>query len=520
MNRWNRNKTRKARNKTAPVQIPPFHYTQSQERRAWTCAIYPHAEVFLKLPGAIRWANYKSSSNSEVTAKFSEQPYYALGGAVEEVYNILYKRDIPASEQLHARVDPTGDLDIRICPMKTNKGMKSYYKYSLYTYEGEEVVFHEWFEHAVNWLVDEIVAYFKPMERELNRMFPTALPFIKEYDNQSRNALRIERVGPLTIIHTTYLQDGGTSPWTGDKMYIPLTKVQIKLTIPMPDIVARAATEGQNRYRYTKDVIQDHMVEFGFWEAPNEVCAHTSFIYRPYNLRLRDLKGEIYGCYAGITQRLELIYHPSLVHKCVNYIYRLRFLLKILYSVWDTIRRNRPTAYGITPYDLEEIGNTLDKLLNHIYEQTRGQKRNTIWFVFYEIAVVIKDPLTDYMDIERFNRRYEWFLDVLYNEQSSELIKTISEGIGSTDQSKIKHELFRMFMNETRARYLFKTPIRCDEATPAEMPQVEAEKKRIASLPSIRGPTLAQLAELPELEKEFLQERRGNRPLRTPGSAA
>jgi hypothetical protein len=508
MDRWNRNKTRKVRNKTAPVQIPPFHYTKSQERRAWTCAIYPHAEIFLRAVGSIDWSNFKYNENG-TSASFSKNPYYALGGSVEELYNILYKKDISPGEELHKRVDPTADLDVRICPMKASNyrfSIQSYYLEEYYRKEDATIRIQPFAEAAANFLVDELVAYFKPMERKLNSIFLTALPFKDDYDTQSKGAQRKERVGPLTVIYTNFLQDAGKGYFT------PLTKVQVKLTIPQPDLIARAATEGRNFYKYTKHIIQDHVIELGFWEAPNTLCAHESFLYRPYNLRLRDLKGEIFGCFNGLRQRLEFIYHPEYIHKSLNYVYRLRFLLKILYSVWGKVRKNRPNAYGIDRWTLENIGETLQALLEFIYSKTSEEKRLSIWFVYLEILRILDEPITNYMNMPLAMRRVQWFFDRLYIDYTPEQIRDIETRIGSTDIDKVKLEMYNDMMDATRERYLLRPPIGCDEATPAERPLVEAEKARLNAIPHERGPTLAELSALPKNVQIALREEHRGRP--------
>jgi hypothetical protein len=533
-NRSNRATTRRR----TFIRTPPFHYTQSQERRAWTCAIYPHADVFLKVPGSIPWhtwyygdsrATYAAYS-SKHGARFNDTPYYALGGTVEEIFNRIYKRDIPADEDLHVRTDPTGDLDIRICPLTvrnpTNGPYDSYYERKLYESPNAHVKLQPYFENCANWLVDRIAEYFRPMEAKLNQMFPTALPFVKDYDEQSRNARRIERVGPLTIIYTTFLQFTGQQDYT--RYYVPITKVQVKLTLPQPDIIARAATGGRNYFKFTKHVIQDHMIEMGFWENPNAECEYQSFYYKPYKLHLRTIAGEVYGCYSGLTQRLEFLYEPVAIHKCVNYIYRLRFLLYIVYANYvKYAKKKRPIEtvknknyYNVKanyeagmPYDeIKEIAETVQKILNMLIKNLHG--RRGIWFVYYEIANTLREPILQLIDTKAIATNLGVFTgNYVLKSLSEDAKKTMAEESGFAYGTP-EYNRFALdnYMNIFRERYIFPTPVKCDEAVPAEFALVEAEKKRRAEEPKpAKPPTLGEL-----VARDNLREERRGRSLFKP----
>ncbi len=553
----NNNRTRRASNRRTlrPPKIitPPFHYTKSQERRAWTCAIYPHAEIFLRLPGAIPWNTWMYGSvrngrfeyKRQYYAKFNAIPYYALGGTVEEIYNRLYKRDIPANEDLHVRTDPTGDLDIRICPLNVHgeSGLvvDTYYTQRYYGSERARPFLLPYFEDCVNWLVDRVVEYFKPHEETLNRMFPFALPFIKDYDIQCRNARRIERVGPLTIIYTTYLQDAGSGYWT------PLTKVQVKLTIPMPDIIARAATNGRSIYEFKKDVvIQDHMVEMGFWENPNSIyggCQYESFLYRPYNLRVRDLAGEVYGCYSGLKQRLLTIYEPEYIHKGMNYLYRLRFLLEVLYANYEKhnkkiksirninniagIFNNSVRKYnaGVSYDTIRKVAEIVQNLLRMIYTTTKGERQNTLWFAYYEIANRIREPIDKFIDMNEIKGRMLEYkhLTVPYisAEERDAIIERYKDELlplsPANRETRFTDYVVSYILSITAARYLHPTPIECGEVIPSELPLVEEERRRrSAALTPPKGPSLADISALPELERDLLKEERRRQPLYRP----
>jgi hypothetical protein len=497
------------------IRTPPFHYTQSQERRAWTCMIYPHAEVFLKLPGSIPWHTWlygappprPYSYRYEHGANFNAIPYYALGGTVEELFNKMYKRDIPADEDLHVRTDPTGDLDIRICPLQvrnnTTGPRDTYYSEKYYRSPTATVVLQPYFEHCVNWLVDQIVAYFRPMETKLNQMFPHALPFVRDYDEYCKRAWRIERVGPLTIISTTVLQNVGSG------YYFPLTKVQIKLTTYMPDIIARAATGGRDLFKYKKHIIQDHMVEMGFWEDPNGECEYQSFLYRPYNIRLRTLAGEVYGCYSGLRQRLEFLYEPEHIHKCVNYIYRLRFLLYIVHINYvkynKKFKKSAPknnndwvgSPYenyraGIPPETIAGIAETVQKLLNVIIKSLEG--RRGIWFVYYEIVSYLREPILDHIDTDVIQRNLSTLTNQILGLMPDEEKDAIAASSGFRKGTKeYREKVLETYMNSIRARYIHPTPVKCNEVVPSELPALEEERKRRAALPAPRGPRLGEL---------------------------
>ncbi len=474
--------------------------------------IYPHAEVFLKLPGAIPWHTWSYgdpyrpySYSSGHGAKFNVAPYYALGGTVEELYNKMYKRDIPADEDLHVRTDPTGDLDIRICSLSvwgSSEGgpADTYYSKKYYgSPDITKVVLKPYFENCVNWLVDQIVAYFRPLERQLNQMFPHALPFVRDYDSYCKNARRIERVGPLTIISTTVLQDVGSG------YYFPLTKVQVKLTTYMPDIIARAATGGRDLLKYKKHIIQDHMVEMGFWEDPNGGCEYSSFVYKPYNIRLRTLAGEVYGCYSGLRQRLEFLYEPEHIHKCVNYIYRLRFLLYIVHINYvkynkkkQAARRNNNSfsmSYenyraGIPFGTIAEIAATVQKLLNLIIKSIKG--RRGIWFVYYEIASNLREPILDLVDGVATNLSHltDQVMTIMPEEEKDAIAASSGFRKGTREY---RQKVLETYMNSIRARYIHPTPVRCNEVVPSELPALEEEMKRRAAEPVPRGPRLGEL---------------------------
>jgi hypothetical protein len=501
--------------------------------------IYPHAEIFLKLPGSIPWhtwgygdqSAFKTYYGSGHAARFNHTPYYALGGTVEEIFNRIYKRDIPADEDLHVRTDPTGDLDIRICPLMVQYAPgpgDSYYEKKYYDSPHKKAVLQPYFENCANWLVDRIVEYFRPMEAKLNQMFPTALPFVDDYDEQSRNARRKERVGPFTIIYTTFTQYVGEN-W-GGKYYLPITKVQVKLTVPQPDLIARAATGGRNRFKFTKHVIQDHMIEMGFWEDPNKECEYQSFYYKPYKLHLRTLAGEVYGAYSGLRQRLEFLYEPAAIHKCVNYIYRLRFLLYIVYANYvkygkkkrpiETVKNNnyyRVTAdykAGMTYDEIVEVANTVQKILNNIIENTEG--RRGIWFVYYEIVSNLREPILQLIDSKMMTQNLNFITNEILRLMSADEKATLAAASGLAEgTAEFKKLALDTYMNTIRERYIFKTPVRCDEAVPAEFALVEAERKRLADAPKpAKAPTLGELA-----ARENLREEHRGRPLFKPGAA-
>ncbi len=471
------NRTRKRNRNKPPVRIPPFHYTKSEERREWTCTIYPHAELFLRAVGSIDWSKFAYEAHG-VKAKFNKDPYYALGGAVEEIYNILYKKDILPGEELHNRVDPTADLDVRVCPIAvTPIHIRSYFRKDFYEKKDDDVLVHLYAEAAANFIVDELVAYFRPLEAKLNEIFPTALPFIRNEDSQSRGARRIERVGPLTVIYTVFLQNAG------ENLFTPLIKVQVKLTLP------------QHNLRYEATSFQDHMIELGFWEDPNAICEHNSFLYRPYNLRVRDLKGEVYGCFSGLQQRLEFIYEPEAIHKCLNYVYRLRFLMKLATSISAKVRKARPNKFGIEHRDLVQIGRILDALLDFVYNQTRDEKRLSIWFVYLEILRNIGEPIGNYVNIDLAMSRAYWFFDRIYADHTAEQVREIERRIGSTDINKVKMEMYAVTMEAMRERYLLNPPISCEQYGPP-----------------LRGPSLAALAALPKPVRNALKEEHRRRP--------
>ena len=181
-----------------------------------------------------------------------------------------------------------------------------------------------------------------------------------------------------------------------------------------------------------------------------------------------------------------------------NYVYRLRFLLKLATSVWTKVHKNRPNKFGIERSDLVRIGRILDVLLDFIYSKTRGAMRIPIWFVYLEILRNIGDPILDYMNIDLAMRRVYWFFDQLYAGYTSEQIREIERRIGSTDIGKVKMEMYGAIMDATRRRYLLYPPVSCEQ---------------YVVIP-LRGPTLAQLSAMPKAEQNALREEHRRRPIK------
>lgn len=291
-----------------PLQrTPPFHYTTSASRQAWTRAVYPYAPYFFQMFQVIPWDSYRYEDD-EVIVKCSSTPYSIFGGAANELYDREYGHKLPAAHRLHKSVDPTGDIDCRLSGLilKRKDGRHPTKDELLNMKDGH---LRPWADHFSRWLLYYVYAYFTKLAYNFAAWYPDALPFELTDDAEAAAADISYVVGPFAIYRAVFREED-------------TYKLQVTMAVPF------TGPEGQLGRKV------DHMIEFLSWNpaSPYEVYEDVDILPK-LKLLIATVDRELVGNESGISDRKGLRNDVTYSHKYWNHVYRSMYLIRLMKHV-------------------------------------------------------------------------------------------------------------------------------------------------------------------------------------------
>jgi hypothetical protein len=377
-----------------PVQkVPEFKYTNSEERIAWTTAIYPYAPYLFNVFREIDWDSYVFTGfNNMYIMKCGSIPYEIMGGSVCEIYNKIYN-DV----DLHKYVDPTGDIDCAILsPIITAQpGKKIYTPYCFVV--KDEVRYSPHGDHFTRWLMTQVAEYFNKLSYNFETWFPTATEtFDLEKGDESIYADIIFRVGPFAIYRLAYLDS--------DELII---KIQVSLGINYIDEENKPQT------------VYDHIIEFLFVDPPknqneDEQIIQTPPIKTPLGLYVSFFNQELLSNIYAFQDRY-FLKGKKYEYKYYNHYYRSIYILKLIHTL---IEKNILMFSNI---DYFTIGDTYLKSVRFLLEKNNEDDTNdaillltTFIDSFYLTPEYISDSLhykLIYETLDKLNKLPEGMLE-------------------------------------------------------------------------------------------------------------
>lgn len=321
-----------------PVQaVPKFHYTESPARKAWTKMVYPYAPYFFNMFREIPWNEWKYEDDELVAKCNSKTPYVIIGGAACELLDKVYGPQLPMRGRLHTHTDPTGDIDvlmpgILIRPHVAPEGKKRSHEYTYFSdHKGTMMPYTRSY---VNWLLDQIEAYFKKIAYNFAEWFPTATDFIYAANEEAAYAepSTARTVGPFRIYLSIFPKPKGE-------------EAHMKIQVSMA-------------HEYEGITDQEHFIELLLsWDSPQlEEVAWPHIKLETLGLIVCRAEGELNRNQDGIQNRVKFIEEADVSHKVKNHFGRAIFLINLLNlprfydSLTESMRKIVPYIYrnGIT----------------------------------------------------------------------------------------------------------------------------------------------------------------------------
>lgn len=286
------------------LNVPPFHYTQSEGRKAWTSALYPYAPYFLHMFKKIPWAEYTYEDDEVKVRSDKDLPYVIGGGAALEISDAILGNRLPV--RLHEFVDPTGDIEAYILkPLVQFKEAKNGEDKDPFISGSTEL--KAWAKNYTTWLFSNVVRYFELLSYSFEEWFGetlTEFDIAKINSNSSKIHLEsIRHVGPFTIFSRNVPYDDGK----------PSYRI----------IVTTAAVYGkdQHYHNYFMELSVFYLNTFGIGYSKKD------------NLFIESIFDQIYRNYHSIKNKIDYFKDEggiSSFYNILNHLNRKIFLLNEL----------------------------------------------------------------------------------------------------------------------------------------------------------------------------------------------
>lgn len=325
-----------------PVQkTPAFKYTESQERKLWTEAIYPYAPYFFNLFREIPWDEYSFTGfNNLYTMKCNPIPYVIMGGSACEIYEREYKKNPNYKLNLHKYVDPTGDIDAFISPpyITPSPGKRVYTKY----FFGNTFNLSPHGDHFSSWLLQQITNFFEKLSYNFESWFPNAIEFDFEKGDESKGADISSSVGPFEIYRTKIMDADG-----------PRLKIQVGLAL---------------EFKEANITIHDHLLEFLLLDDPvlapeiESEMETISAMSTSLGLYVSPVEYEIISNISALEDRYKLK-STNYSYKYYNHFYRSIYLIQLL----EYIVNNQ--IISITQKEYYDLADTYLRSAKYIFEK-------------------------------------------------------------------------------------------------------------------------------------------------------
>lgn len=410
------------------IKVPTnkdFKYTLDQNRKLWIRAIYPYIDVFLQSIREIPFQTYSYDGIAYVknietdiieTHSCNTQTlpiYYFSGGTVYELLNKKYQ-----NVDLYSFCDPTGDIDVSLFPPKITE------YYDGYTvFLNEENIMNPFYRDFIEWSFDKITENISKNGKNLDEMFPTAVPFDIEEYNEIEDKYKTTELGYKTVkIGNLYIVSFLDETRTMFKIQI-VCKIEenmisvidhiVEIIIPLPenDYLNSPASDS---YKINYDII--------------EFSDNNKYNIQP----LQNLINDNINAY---IERKESYEYEKYIHKVINHVARLFYLYELFYKNDELFRSKILNLLFITKQNENKI------MPDFLYYNIVGGR-------FNKLSISVKKFLSAYYsliirtnNIRQFNINNKDFFE-------KQLLEININNMNSPENSLILKNKHEMFINE------------------------------------------------------------------------